>query len=93
MKLLILLTLVLATASNFACASLANDDRAIRAAENLGLENVRVVEKKPSFGIWRGCHEDDGALYKLVGTDGFGKQRTIHVCAPFTLIGGYTVRN
>lgn len=74
------------------CASLASDSRAIRAAENIGLTNVRVVDKGYSWGVFGGCHEQDITKFKLVGTDARGKLRTIEVCAPVPF-GGYTIRN
>lgn len=72
--------------ANIGCASLASSERAIHAAEDVGVRNARVVSKGPAFGVFRGCSEHDVAVFKVRGTN-----RTVKVCAgvPF---GGYTVR-
>lgn len=78
--------------SNFACAQIPSENRAVEAVENLGLTNVRVVSRQPAFENLLGCKSADVTKFKLVGTDARGVVRHIEVCAP-VLLGGYTVRN
>jgi hypothetical protein len=87
-----LAVIIIAIGGNFVCASMASDHRAVQAVENIGLRNVRVVDKGPSWGVFGGCKESDVAKFKVQGTDSYGKQRTIEVCAPVPF-GGYTIRN
>lgn len=85
--LLVLLTLGLAAG----CSRIPSEDRAVRAAENLGLTHVRVVSRRYAWGVLGGCKDDDLTLFHLVGTTADGSVRKIDVCAP--LVGGYTVRS
>jgi hypothetical protein len=62
-----------------------NAERALRAAENVGVENPVVIKRSPAWGVLGGCHENDITKFTVRGTN-----RTVVVCAP--LIGGFTVR-
>jgi hypothetical protein len=83
---------VVAIFANMGCARMASEERAIQAAENIGLRKVVVLDKGMAWGTLGGCSADDVAKFKLRGIDHYGEHRTIEVCAgvPF---GGYTVRN
>jgi hypothetical protein len=82
---------VLALGANFLLAQIPNDERAVRAGENLGLTDVRVIDRGMAWGVLGGCHQDDITKFTLTGTAADGSTRTIEVCAP--IIGGYTVRS
>ena len=76
---------------SWGCAQVPSSDRAERAVENLGLHNVKVVDRSYSWGELGGCHEKNITKFTVVGYTADGVKRTIYVCAP--IIGGYTVRN
>lgn len=83
----ILACIALAIGGNLACAQIPGEGRAEQAARNLGMEQPRVVARKPAWGVLGGCHEQDVTKFTVRGIDG----RQIEVCAP--IIGGYTVRS
>ena len=74
----------------FGCSFIPSEGRAISAAENLGMQDARVISRSPAWGALGGCKDDDVTKFTVVGTTN-GQQRQIEVCAP--LIGGYTVRS
>lgn len=65
---------------------------ALRAADNIGMTDTKVISKSVLFVGFRGCSEDDVALYRVQGTDARGKVRVIEVCQGF-LFKGATIRS
>lgn len=76
---------------SFAASQVPGEERAAKAARQIGLRDVEVTKRSYSWGVLGGCHENDVTKFTVVGTDAQGNERTIEVCAP--LIGGYTVRS
>jgi hypothetical protein len=86
-----LVMLVLGICANLLFAQVPNEDRALRAVENLGLTDVGVIQRSPAWGVFGGCHQNDVTRFTVMGFTAEGKARTIEVCAP--LVGGYTIRS
>jgi hypothetical protein len=76
---------------NVALAETASEERAIRAAENIGYSAVRVESKSVAFGSLSGCSTDDNVQFRVSGVAQDGTRREIKVCGTVPL-GGYTVR-
>ena len=82
---------VIGLLGSFVYAQIPSAGRAERAAENIGLTNVRVESRGLAWGALGGCKDSDLTKFRVSGTDAHGVRRQIEVCAP--LIGGYTIRN
>lgn len=61
--------------------AITNDDKALRTARQMGYTDVTIVDKSVYFIQWRGCAEDDSALYTVKGTGPDGEVREIEICA------------
>ena len=88
---LFLAMLVFVMLANALAVKSASDDRAKRAAEDIGLSHVRVESKSYAAGMFSGCSQHDNVQFRVSG-DRDGQRRWVKVCAtvPF---GGYTVRS
>lgn len=82
--------IVAALLISWGCSQLPGEGRAVRAAENIGVENAHVTKRAYSWGVLGGCHKDDVTKFTVTGTRN-GRLVTIQVCAP--ILGGYTVRS
>jgi len=90
----VLLALVVVTGVLIITQLLANsvpEDRAIKAAEDVGYSNVRVISKDTVFIQLKGCDKSDSVLFNIEGTNPTGQKRTFIVCAGW--FKGATVRS
>jgi len=67
-------------------------ETAIRAAENMGFQNIQVVEKNWFLVGLRGCDERDAAKFVIRATNVLNKEVTFEVCTGWPFKGA-TIRS
>lgn len=65
---------------------------ALRALENQGFEQVRILNKDIFFVSLRGCDKSDAAKFDAVAVNPAGKEVQVYVCSGW-LLKGATVRS
>ena len=72
--------------------SCADSKQAIRAMENIGFSEVKVIDKSVWFVGFRGCSSHDGAMFTARGINPAGKEVEVSVCVGWPFKGA-TVRS
>ena len=67
--------------------SCADEEQAIRAAENLGFSEVKVIEKSIWFIGFKGCSASDAALFEVVAKNPVGREVEVGVCVGWPFKG------
>lgn len=89
--LLIVGFIAVAIVGNLLMAQLPGEGRALRAAQNIGIDHPVVVKRQPAWEVLGGCKNHDVTKFTVRGFRN-GKPVSIQVCAPWPF-GGYTVRS
>lgn len=61
--------------------AMTDDTKPVNLMTKLGFSDIRILEKDSSFVFWKGCGNDDSALYKMQGVNPAGQTVTLDVCA------------
>ena len=67
-------------------------EQAIRAMENMGFSDVKVIDKSIWFVGFRGCSSHDGAMFMARGINPADKEVEVSVCVGWPFKGA-TVRS
>lgn len=80
----------LAALATVGCGSLTSQQKAERALTNLGFSNVRFDHRDVLFIEFKGCGQEDNALYYFTATNAVGKPVKVSVCEG--VLKGATIR-
>lgn len=67
--------------------SCADEEQAIRAAENFGFSEVEVLDKSIWFIGFKGCSSSDAALFEVRARNPAGKEVEVGVCVGWPFKG------
>lgn len=74
------------------CGAMVSDKDALKAVEDQGFADPKIIDKDITFIDWRGCSKEDDAAYEVEATNAQGKRVTLTVCVGWPFKGA-TIRS